>query len=93
MEGACDAIHLNDNNATDDGHLWPFDGARNWPALVERLVLSSFSGPVILEVSGFGVEKASSCRSRLRDLMDEAADSIEEFRLKYKLPVPKAEEA
>src|SRR5688572_21448311 len=29
MDGACDAIHLNDNHGSEDEHLWPFDGARN----------------------------------------------------------------
>jgi len=95
MDGACDAIHLNDTDGDtgdDDPHLWPFDGNRDWPALVERLVLSSFAGPMILEVADDRIEKGSDCRSRLKDLMGEAANSIEEFRLKYKLPVPQLSE-
>lgn len=92
MDGTCDAIHLNDNNGAEDEHLWPFDGARNWAALVERLTVSSFAGPMILEAGDDRLEKASACRSRLRDLLDESANSIEEFRLKYKLPVPRPEE-
>lgn len=93
MDGPCDAIHLNDNNNGEvDSHLWPFDGARNWPALVERLTLSSFNGPLILEAGDDKLNKASDCRSRLRDLMGEAANSIEEFRLKYKLSVSRAED-
>jgi sugar phosphate isomerase/epimerase len=89
-----DAIHLNDNNGDedDDSHLWPFDGARNWPALVERLTLQSFNGPLILEAGDDKLNRASDSRSRLRDLMGEAANSIEEFRLKYKLPVSRAED-
>jgi len=85
MDGTCDAIHLNDNHGIDDEHLWPFDGSLNWPALAERLVLSSFAGPMILEVRDDRLEKAAGCRSRFRDLIDEAASSIEEFRLKYKI--------
>jgi sugar phosphate isomerase/epimerase len=92
FEGPCDAIHLNDNTAQDDSHLWPFEGDRDWPRLVERLVLAAYTGPMTLEVADDKLEKAGSCRSRLKDLMDEAADSIEEFRLRHKLPVPIAEE-
>jgi sugar phosphate isomerase/epimerase len=91
-DGPCDAIHLNDARGEEDSHLWPFEGDRDWPRLVERLVLSAYNGPMILEVADDKLEKASSCRSRLSDLMDEAADSIEEFRLRHKLPVPTTEE-
>jgi sugar phosphate isomerase/epimerase len=92
MDGPCDAIHLNETSAEEDSHLWPFEGHRDWPRLVERLVLSAYNGPMILEVADDKLEKAGSCRSRLGDLMDEAADSIEEFRLRYKLPAPLTEE-
>jgi sugar phosphate isomerase/epimerase len=92
MDGVCDAIHLDDGHGEEDEHLWPFEGERNWPALVERLVLSSFSGPMTLEVSDVRLEKAAGCRSRLGDLLDEAAYSIEEFRLKHKLPAPRSAE-
>jgi len=79
MEGACDAIHLKDDN-------------RDWPAFIESLVLSSFDGPMTIELENDTLGKASDLRSRLTDLKDEAAGSIEEFRLKYKLPVPRSEE-
>jgi len=95
IDGACDAIHLNDNSGGSDNtdeHLWPFDGARNWPAFVERLSLSSFTGSATLESGDDRLDKASDCRSRLKDLLAEAANSIEEFRLKYKLPIPRPEE-
>jgi sugar phosphate isomerase/epimerase len=91
MEGQPDAIHLNDNNGSGDDHLWPFEGARNWPALVERIVLSGFDGPLVLEAQDDRLDKASDSRSRLGDLFDEARNSIEEFRLKYRLPAPRQE--
>ena len=90
MDGQPDAIHLDDNTNNDD-HLWPFEGNRDWPALVERIVLSEFEGPLILEAHDDRLDRASESRSRLRDLFDEARNSIEEFRLKYKLPVPRQE--
>jgi sugar phosphate isomerase/epimerase len=91
MDGAPDVIHLNDNHGEGDEHLWPFDGSRDWPALVERLVVQSYDGLFILEGRDDRLERASSCRSRLQDLMDEARNSVEEFRLKYKLPIPQEE--
>jgi sugar phosphate isomerase/epimerase len=92
LEGTVDAIHVNDDRNAQDLHLWPFEGERNWPQWIERLAVSAFDGPMILEVRDDNLEKAAGCRSRLRDLMDEAKDSIEEFRLKYKLPTPKRED-
>ena len=91
MEGTADAIHLNDSR--DDGsRVWPFEGNRNWPALVEQLTLSEFSGPVTFEAEDDRLHKAVDARSRLSDLMAEATSSIEEFRLKYKLPFPKSKD-
>jgi len=95
LEGVADAIHLDDNDGASDDHLWPFEGTRNWPALIERLVVSSYQGPMILEGASRDddrFDQAHSARSRLRDLMDEARNSIEEFRLKYKLPPPRQED-
>lgn len=88
MDGKADAVHLNDNGGDGDNHLWPFAGTRNWPALVERLLLSSFDGPMTLEGQDDRIDAAADSRSRLRDMIDEARNSIEEFRLKYKLPAP-----
>ena len=92
MEGTPDAIHLDDNNGAADDHLWPFEGSRDWPAFVERLVMKSFDGPLILEAQDDRLDKASSCRTRLSDLVDEALNSMDEFRLKHKLPEPRQEE-
>jgi sugar phosphate isomerase/epimerase len=92
MDGKPDAIHLDDNNGDGDDHLFPFEGTRNWPALVEHIVLSEFDGPMIFEGHDDRFDKASDSRSRLRDLFDEARNSIEEFRMKYRLPVPKKDE-
>ena len=92
LDGLADAIHLNDNKSDNDDHLWPFEGTRDWPALIERLVQSSFSGPLVLEANDDRLERGTSARSRLRDLWAEVENSIEEFRLKYKLPEPKQED-
>jgi sugar phosphate isomerase/epimerase len=77
--------HLHDNNGEKDEHLWPFEGTLDWPALVEKLVLAKYEGPLVLEARGEEIQKGSEVRSRLQDLWDEAQDSIEEYRLKYKV--------
>jgi sugar phosphate isomerase/epimerase len=92
IEGIPDAVHLNDNDGSNDDHLWPFKGKRDWPALVASFVSSSYEGPLILEGSDERFDLAISAKSRLEDLWAEARSSIEEFRLKYKLPQPKTEE-
>lgn len=91
MPGSIDAIHLNDRGEQDT-RVWPFEGTRNWPALVERLTLAAFAGPATLEAEDDRLAAAVDARGRLTDLMAEAAGSIEEFRLKYKLPFPKSED-
>ena len=92
MDGLPDAIHLNDNHGENDDHLWPFEGDRDWPALVAQIVVVKFDGPIILEGQDDRFGKAHDGLSRFRDLMDEARSSIEEFRMKYKLPAPRQEE-
>jgi sugar phosphate isomerase/epimerase len=83
-----DTTHIHDNNGDRDEHLWPFEGKIDWPALVEKLVVENYSGQFVFEVRGDDINKGQDARSRLRDLWDEARDSIEEYRLKYKLPSP-----
>jgi len=77
--------HLHDNHGEKDEHLWPFEGTLNWPALVEKLVLAKYKGPLVFEARGEDLSKGSEARSRLQDLWDEAENSMEEYRLKYSL--------
>jgi sugar phosphate isomerase/epimerase len=77
--------HVHDNHGDKDEHLWPFEGTLNWPALVEKLVLAKYKGPLVFEARGEDLSKGSEARSRLQDLWDEAENSMEEYRLKYSL--------
>lgn len=77
--------HVHDNNGENDEHLWPFEGTLNWPALIEKLVIAKYSGPFIFETRGDDPSKGAEARSRLQDLWGEAGNSLQEFRLKYKL--------
>jgi sugar phosphate isomerase/epimerase len=75
--------HMHDNHGEKDEHLWPFEGTLDWPALIEKLVVANYNGPFMFEARGEELSKSSEVKSRLRDLWDEAQNSIEEFRLKY----------
>ncbi len=77
--------HVHDNHGEKDEHLWPFEGTLDWPSLIEKLVLASYEGPLVFEVRGGDLSKGGEARGRLQDLWDEATDSIEEYRLKYKI--------
>jgi sugar phosphate isomerase/epimerase len=79
------ATHLHDNNGEKDEHLWPFDGTLDWHALIEKLVVEDYKGPLIFEARGDELPKGAEVRSRLQDLWDEAQNSIEEYRLKYNI--------
>lgn len=43
------AIHLHDNDQSDDQHLLPFEGTIDWQELVNHLNNANYNGPVILE--------------------------------------------
>lgn len=44
------AVHLHDNDKTDDLHLLPFDGTIDWKTVVQKLKESNYNGPVTLEL-------------------------------------------
>jgi sugar phosphate isomerase/epimerase len=82
--------HLHDNKGKNDEHLWPFEGTLNWPALVHKFVMAKYNGPLVFEARGDHPAKGAEIGSRLQDLWAEAEDSIEEYRLKYKIELPPA---
>lgn len=43
------AVHLHDNDKSDDLHLLPFDGTLDWIKLCQNLKNANFSGPITLE--------------------------------------------
>lgn len=76
--------HVHDNNGEKDEHLWPFEGTLDWPALVEKLVLANYKGPLMFEARGEEISKGHDVMSRLEELWHEAENSIDEYRLKYR---------
>ena len=44
------AVHLHDNDKSDDQHLLPYDGTVNWNLVVEKLKDCNYNGPITLEL-------------------------------------------
>ena len=77
------ATHVHDNHGDKDEHLWAFEGTLDWPALIEKLVLANYKGPLTFEARGEELSKGNEVKSRLQDLWEQAHSSIEEYRSKY----------
>lgn len=43
------AVHLHDNDKSDDLHLIPFDGTLDWDNVIKNLKISNYSGPITME--------------------------------------------
>ena len=52
------ALHLHDNDGTDDQHLLPFDGVIDWQKTMADIVSAGYTGAVALEV---GTSEHESC--------------------------------
>jgi len=50
------ALHLHDNDTTDDMHLLPFDGTTDWPAQMRAIAETGYRGPTTLEVVNEGYQ-------------------------------------
>lgn len=44
------AVHLHDNDKTEDQHLLPFDGTIEWENVLAKLKESNYKGPITLEL-------------------------------------------
>lgn len=44
------AVHLHDNDKSDDQHLLPFDGTIDWEYVISKLKYCNYNGPVTLEL-------------------------------------------
>ena len=53
------ALHLHDNDGTDDQHLLPFDGTTDWPMLMHAIAVTGYRGPTALEVGHEGRQEKS----------------------------------
>lgn len=44
------AIHLHDNDKSDDLHLLPFEGTSNWEDIIKNLSKANYDGPITMEI-------------------------------------------
>ena len=44
------AVHLHDNDKSDDLHLLPFEGTIDWESVITKLKQCNYQGPVTLEL-------------------------------------------
>ena len=44
------AVHLHDNDKSDDLHLLPFDGTLDWKNVMDKLKECNYQGPITLEL-------------------------------------------
>ena len=44
------AVHMHDNDKTDDQHLLPFDGTIDWQSAINKLKEANYQGPITLEL-------------------------------------------
>jgi len=71
------ALHLHDNDGTDDQHLLPFDGTIDWTKTMQNICQTSYSGVIALEVMSRGYEKISA--DEFLNLAFERAKKLEEL--------------
>ena len=48
------AVHMHDNDGSEDQHLIPFDGTIDWNWMIDRLDYCNYTGPVTMEVCYYG---------------------------------------
>ncbi len=44
------AVHLHDNDQSDDQHLLPFDGTLDWDKTIKTLIDNNYDGPITMEL-------------------------------------------
>ena len=49
FKGRIFAVHLHDNDQSDDLHLIPFDGTLNWENVIKNLKKCNYDGPITME--------------------------------------------
>lgn len=59
-------VHAHDNHGTKDEHLWPGDGAIDWPAAVTSLSALATPPAIVLELSAKLADEPSTLPERIR---------------------------
>jgi sugar phosphate isomerase/epimerase len=53
------ALHLHDNDGSDDQHRLPFDGTIDWKSVMRNIAAAGYKGTTALEVMNWGCENLS----------------------------------
>lgn len=72
------ALHLHDNGGERGQHQLPFDGHIDWPAVMEKIAATGYTGPTALEPMNWGYE-----RMDIEDFLSSAfekAQALEKLR-------------
>ena len=51
------ALHLHDNDGSDDQHRLPFDGTINWPEVIRKINQTGYKGSAALEPENMGYKE------------------------------------
>lgn len=54
------ALHLQDNDGTNDQHRLPFDGTIDWTKTMQSIYQTNYSGAIALEVMNYGYEQSTA---------------------------------
>ena len=68
-------LHIQDNDATRDGHWLPGEGTVDWKGFMSRLVETGYTGPLMLEVQDY------ERQDDLPKYLDDAMASVRMLRL------------
>ncbi|MDD4494280.1 MAG: sugar phosphate isomerase/epimerase [Eubacteriales bacterium] len=66
------ALHLHDNNSTDDWHSLPFSGVLDWNAVASKLKSISYNGSIALEIGNTRFEHIKEPQAFLRMAVESA---------------------
>ncbi len=71
------ALHLHDNDSSDDQHRLPFDGTIAWGAVLPQIADAGYRGALALEVEAKGKEKAALSAEAFLRVAFERAEKLE----------------
>jgi len=67
LGGRIGAVHVHDNNGTNDEHLWPGEGTVDWPAAAKALSELATPPVAVLEVATLKGDPPSDLLTRIED--------------------------
>jgi sugar phosphate isomerase/epimerase len=65
LDGRIASVHVHDNHAVKDEHLWPGDGTIDWPATAKAIKDLATSPATVLEISSMLSDHADTLSARM----------------------------